>query len=259
MARILVIEDNAANLELMSYLLRAGGHDIVTAEDGLAGLARAATPPLADIIVCDIHLPRLDGYEIARRLKADLHLRRIPLVAVTALAMVGDKEKVLAAGFDGYIPKPINPREFLRQVLAFQEAGGAGVRILVVDDSPANRAQAHAALAPHGYRVTAVAGIAEASACLERESFDVILSAVHSPDRSGLQLLAMVRDDPRWRQLPVALISATSWGTHERERGLRLGADCFLIRPINPQKLVDELAACLAAVKERGCGNHPGR
>lgn len=283
MARILLIEDNAANLELMRYLLHASGHDIFTAEDGEAGLAQAATQPLADIIVCDVHLPRLDGYEVAHRLKADATLCRIPLVAVTALAMVGDKEKVLAAGFDGYIPKPINPREFARQVQAFLAGSAAGLppiqsavaapamptlpkagatrgaRILVVDDSLANRDLARATLEPYGYRVTAVSRVAEARACIEQDAFDLILSDVHMPDDSGLHLLATIRGDPRWRQLPFLLISSTSWGTRERKRGLSLGADRFLIRPINPQKLVNEVAACLSAVKEVDCGKHTGR
>lgn len=281
MARILLIEDNAANLELMRYLLHASGHDIFTAEDGEAGLTQAATQPLADIIVCDVHLPKLDGYEVAHRLKADATLRRIPLIAVTALAMVGDKEKVLAAGFDGYIPKPINPREFAGQVQAFLAGGAAGpppiqsavaamptlrqvgatrgAHILVVDDSLANRDLAHATLEPYGYRVTAVSRVAEARACIEQDAFDLILSDVHMPDDSGLHLLATIRGDPRWRQLPFLLISSTSWGTRERERGLSLGADRFLIRPVNPQQLVDEVAACLSAVKEVDCGKHTGR
>lgn len=275
MARILVIEDNSANLELMNYLLSAGGHEVLTAQDGEEGLARVATPPLVDIVVCDVHMPRLDGYEVARRLKANAALRRIPLVAVTALAMVGDRDKVLAAGFDGYIAKPIDPREFAAQVRAFlpddlcgaapvsavavaavpaspTTAGAAtGAHILVVDDSPANRELARATLEPYGYRVTAAATVAEARERMEREAFDLVLSDVHMPDDSGLQFLDTLRADPRWRQLPFVLISSSSaWGCRERERGLERGADRFLVRPIDPRKLIDEVAACLASVKE---------
>lgn len=118
MACLLVIEDDPNNLELMSYLLRAFGHQVLTAVDGAQGLAlvRLESP---DLIVCDIHLPKLDGYAVASQLKADPDLRRIPLVAVTALAMVGDRGKVLAAGFDGYIAKPLNPETFVPQVESF--------------------------------------------------------------------------------------------------------------------------------------------
>src|SRR5260370_23035701 len=114
-ARILIIDDNHPNLELRAYLLSAFGHTPLTAHDGAEGLeaARRETP---DLIVCDVHLPNMDGYEVARRLKRHPSLRYTPLLAVTALAMVGDRDKVLAAGFDGYIPKPIVPEIFVMQV-----------------------------------------------------------------------------------------------------------------------------------------------
>lgn len=118
MARVLVIEDNPANLELMAYLLRAFGHQPLEAVDGHTGLATArdAAP---DLILCDVQLPGLDGYGVARALKADPVLRGVPLVAVTAFAMVGDRDRVLAAGFDGYLAKPIVPETFVKEVEAF--------------------------------------------------------------------------------------------------------------------------------------------
>ncbi len=118
LASILVIEDNPANLELMSYLLSAYGYSPHTATDGAEGL-RIADRGAFDLIICDIHLPQTDGYEVARQLKSDPGRRAVPLIAVTALAMVGDRDKVLAAGFDGYISKPIDPETFVRQVEAF--------------------------------------------------------------------------------------------------------------------------------------------
>jgi two-component system cell cycle response regulator DivK len=113
--RILVIEDNATNLELMTYLLRAFGHVTIVARDGEEGVevARAANP---DLILCDIALPVLDGYQVARLLKSEESLRGVPLIAVTASAMVGDRDKVIASGFDGYISKPITPETFVADV-----------------------------------------------------------------------------------------------------------------------------------------------
>lgn len=121
--RVLVIEDNAANLDLMTYLLQAFGHQVLVAHTGEEGLAVAAdTRP--DLILCDIGLPGLDGYGVARHLKADPVLGAVPLVAVTASAMVGDRDKVLAAGFDGYISKPIAAESFVAEVETyFKEAG----------------------------------------------------------------------------------------------------------------------------------------
>jgi CheY-like chemotaxis protein len=121
-ARILIIEDNPANLGLMDYLLKYYGHEVLAALDGEAGLelARGGFP---EIIICDIQMPKLDGFGVARALKADERLRHIPLVAITALAMVGDRERVLAGGFNGYISKPIEPQAFVAQVEAFLPAG----------------------------------------------------------------------------------------------------------------------------------------
>jgi two-component system cell cycle response regulator len=118
MANMLIIEDNAANLELMTYLLDAFGHGVRVACDGVEGL-EAIGAELPDVIICDVQLPRMDGFAVARHLKGDPALRTIPLVAVTALAMVGDRDRILAAGFDGYIAKPIEPEQFVRQVEAF--------------------------------------------------------------------------------------------------------------------------------------------
>ena len=117
-ARILVIEDNPANLELITYLLRAFKYTVLTALDGDEGI-NFVHGEMVDLVICDVHLPGVDGYEVANRLKEHPVLHKIPLVAVTALAMVGDREKVLAAGFDGYISKPIIPEIFVQQIEVF--------------------------------------------------------------------------------------------------------------------------------------------
>lgn len=113
--RILVIEDNATNLELMVYLLRAFGHQVLEARDGEEGVAIAAGDR-PDLVICDIAMPKLDGMGVCRVLKSDPELRDIPLVAVTASAMVGDRKRIFAAGFDGYIPKPIDPETFVARI-----------------------------------------------------------------------------------------------------------------------------------------------
>ena len=117
-ARILVIEDNAANLELATYLLSAFGHTPLTAADGEQGLA-AARREKPDLIVCDVQLPGMDGYEVLKRLRAEPELACIPVVAVTSFAMVGDRNRALAAGFDGYVAKPIDPETFVSELEPF--------------------------------------------------------------------------------------------------------------------------------------------
>lgn len=117
-AHILVIEDNATNLELMVYLLRKFAYEVSTAADGDAGLeaVRVKSP---DLIICDVQLPTITGYDVAQQVKQDPAVRDIPLIAVTALAMVGDRDRVLSAGFDGYITKPITPELFVEQIGSF--------------------------------------------------------------------------------------------------------------------------------------------
>lgn len=113
--RILVIEDNPTNLELMTYLLKAFGHTTLVAVDGAEGV-EVALREKPDLILCDLALPTLDGYGVARRLKAEPALKAVPLIAVTASAMAGDRDKVIATGFDGYITKPITPETFVSEV-----------------------------------------------------------------------------------------------------------------------------------------------
>lgn len=122
MADVLIIEDNPANMQLMVYLLQAFGHTTIEEFNGAAGLAAIDRQP-PDIILCDLQLPVMDGYEVARRLKTNPRTAAIPLVAVTAYAMVGDQDKVLAAGFNGYIAKPITPETFVEQVETFLRPG----------------------------------------------------------------------------------------------------------------------------------------
>jgi CheY-like chemotaxis protein len=124
-ARILIIEDNATNMELMVYLLRAFGHQPLTAGDGEAGV-KMAQLELPSLIVCDVHLPIMDGYAVVAALKNNPALSAIPVIAVTALAMVGDREKLLASGFDGYIEKPIEPEVFVSQIETFLQKKTAG-------------------------------------------------------------------------------------------------------------------------------------
>jgi CheY-like chemotaxis protein len=116
--RILVIEDNPTNLELMTYLLKAFGHTTITASDGEEGV-EVALRAKPDLILCDLALPKLDGYGVVRRLKTEPSLAGVPLIAVTASAMVGDRDKVIAMGFDGYITKPITPETFVAEVESY--------------------------------------------------------------------------------------------------------------------------------------------
>ena len=117
MAKVLIVEDNAANMTLAVFLLQSAGHSVISATDAEAGLtlARDEHP---DLILMDIQLPGMDGLEATLVLKKDLVTRGIPVIALTALAMKGDEARIRAAGCDGYIAKPMHYREFLAAIEA---------------------------------------------------------------------------------------------------------------------------------------------
>jgi len=112
---VLLIEDNEHNRYLATFLLERQGHRVVSAADGARAL-EIAQSVMPGIIVLDIQLPGMDGYSVARALRALPSLADVPIVAVTSYAMVGDREKVLAAGCNGYIEKPINPDTFADEI-----------------------------------------------------------------------------------------------------------------------------------------------
>ncbi len=123
---ILVIEDNERNLYLVTFILEKCGYRVVPARDGQTGirLARKVRP---DLILLDIQLPVMDGYAVAQEIMKDSVLRAIPIVAVTSYAMVGDRERVPAAGCIGYIEKPINPATFVSEIEQYLLLGKKGI------------------------------------------------------------------------------------------------------------------------------------
>ena len=113
--RILVIEDTENNRRILNDLLTRAGFEVVEANDGEKGVAMAAERK-PDLILMDIQLPIVDGYEATRRIKSDPALREIPIIAVTSYALSGDEQKTRDAGCDAYIAKPYSPRQMLAKV-----------------------------------------------------------------------------------------------------------------------------------------------
>ncbi len=114
-AKILLIEDNEKNRYLTTFILEKHGYQVFQAVDGQAGIALAGQIK-PDLILLDIQLPVMDGYAVAQELMKNLELHDIPIIAVTSYAMVGDRERILAAGCVGYIEKPINPETFVAEI-----------------------------------------------------------------------------------------------------------------------------------------------
>lgn len=264
MACVLIIEDNPDNLELMSYLLEHFGHSTVSAPNAARGIA-AAIRERPDLIICDIHLPDADGYSVARALKSDPSVAQIPLVAVTALAMVGDRDRVMSGGFDSYISKPIDPQRFVADlesllpqaryetaaahvVTAATEDLPRGPRrasILVVDDLPTNRELMRETLQPFGYEVRLADSVSHALRMAVEKTPDLIMSDLHMPGADGFSLVRAIKADPVLARLPMILLSSSSWNGRDRDLAGELGVTRFLLRPIEPQHLIDEIESCL--------------
>ena len=262
-ARILLIEDNPVNRELMDYLLRSFGFETLVAVHGGVGIdiARRERP---DLIVCDIQMPTLDGFEFASQAKGDEALRHIPLVAVTAYAMVGDRDRILARGFDAYISKPIEPIEFVNVIRSFvpaaispppseiqaelphrEVASAEPLTILVVDDTPLNLELKRDLLVPLGYEVVTADNIPQALQLALQRRPALIISDVGMRLGSGFDLIRQVKADPLLRNIPFIFNSSTYQDPATQAFGLHLGARRFLLRPMEPSVLLAEIQACL--------------
>ncbi|MGA3009031.1 MAG: response regulator [Terracidiphilus sp.] len=264
---ILIIEDNQTNMELMVYLLGAFGYEVSTAPDGREGIDIALGQG-PDLILCDLEMPRMNGYEVATHLRAQSTLPPIPIIAVTALAMVGDRDKVLASGFDGYISKPIYPETFVDQVEVFiphhkrppraklssevvparaHDLKSTRAVVLLVDDSPINVELVCSVLEPTGYTVISANTVAVAMELARHKSIDLILSDLHMSPESGLAFLEHVKADARLKPIPFILLTASMTDPRggEEEKALQLGVARFLSRPIAPEQLLLEVEACL--------------
>ncbi len=262
-ARILIIEDNPANSELMVYLLGASGYTTLAARDGEEGL-KVACRELPDLIICDVQMPKMNGYEVAQQAKSNAALRDIQLVAVTASAMVGDREKALAAGFDGYLAKPIDPETFVQQVETFlkpefkfrslspaaattsplsKPPGPKSRTALVVDDLQAHLDLATSLLGHLGFKVVTAKGMREGLEQARRVTPDLILSDVCMADGSGYDFIRAIKADPQLRSIPFIFLTSTASNEKDRAKGLALGAAKYLFRPIESQTFLDELKA----------------
>lgn len=280
MARILIIEDNPANIELMSFLLSAYGHAPLSAADGPRGVA-AARSERPDLIACDVNLPGMDGFAVLAELKGDPALAGVPILAVTALAMTGDREKVLAAGFDGYISKPIEPESFVAELEAFLTSTPApasvpaapaaaatppvtamaandaaatpatGARtLLLVDDDRFMLGVLNDMLVGQPYRVLSACSGEEALQVLSHEPVEVILCDQAMPGMRGTEVLAEAA--ARYPKTVRLMLSGQPDLT-DIEAAIKSGvADGHYIKPLGARALREQLDEAFRLQSARG-------
>jgi two-component system cell cycle response regulator len=270
--KILMIEDNKYNLDMMSYLLKAFDYEPRVAMDGEEGLREAHRGPL-DLILCDIQIPKTDGYGVARSIKNDAELKSVPLVAVTAFAMVGDRDKVMNAGFDGYIPKPINPETFIAQVEAFlkfeqraaisaardktpaatapeRPKSGRRARILVVDNLPHKIYLLRSILEHSNYEVIEATNVDQALHLIRNSKVDLVVTDLHMPEKSGFDLVHALRADPQLRHIPILVHTATYMAEYDYAEAHRVSAEIIIKCPVDPMDLLKRIESCLRTRKE---------
>src|SRR5262249_17984755 len=201
---VLLIDDDGRNIFALSSVLERRGMRVLTATTGSEAIALAETTPDLAIVLMDIMMPEMDGYQTIRVIRQKPSFRRLPIIALTAKAMKGDREKCMEAGASDYLAKPVNTEQLvsaLRMWLQRWRRRGAmasdeKVNILLVDDQPAKLLSYETILAELGERLIKAASAKEALEHLLKQDIAVILVDVCMPELDGFQLAAMIREHP---------------------------------------------------------------
>ncbi|HEY0587451.1 MAG TPA: response regulator [Pseudoduganella sp.] len=276
-ARILIIEDNQANMDLVTFLLQAFGHRPLCATDGEMGVALALSER-PDLVICDLHLPKLDGLGVVARLRSDPATRDIPVLAASALPVTDGCAALRRAGFSGCLPKSLESDVLIPTLESFlpphlrmgaapalasaapvaaaaapaAPAGTAAAapvpaaapraRVLLLDAAPENAGLVAAILTHSGYMVSVASNRAQAAALLDGQAYDLVLCDLGLLEPSRLSFLTGALDLAPG--LPVLLVRPDD---DDDLGGLGVGRRrSVLSHPLDPQQLVAEIAGLLA-------------
>jgi len=255
MARILIIEDEANNLDVARRIVRGAGHEALTATDGLLGLeiARREHP---DAVLVDMLLPKLDGWSVTRAIREEPWAKKIPIIAVSALAMQADRERAREAGCDDFVTKPYAPAE-LRVLLGkyftdgsapkaatrASEPSASGIspaerlgRVRVVDDEPSNVELIVRRLGGNGYETLTASNGHDAIAIATKEQPDLILMDIMMPGLDGWQATRLLKGDPKTANIPVVFVTARD-RPEDVAQGFEAGGIMYVNKPVEPVEL----------------------
>jgi len=247
MEKILVIDDNEDNLEVLVRKLQSRGYETIGAIDAKEGILKAQNQ-IPDLILMDIDLPKIDGYEATRRLKAKEKTKAIPIIAVTAHAMIGDKEKCMEAGCDDFDSKPIAFQGLLEKIEKHLYKKHNGKKqleiptnhILIADDNEMNRDGLARLLEKKGYRTSVVINGKETLSSVIKKNFDLLLLDIMMPDIAGTDVLKNIREIYSASDLPIIMVTAKSEGT-DIATSLGLGANDYVTKPIDIDILLSRI------------------
>ncbi|HUL10376.1 MAG TPA: PleD family two-component system response regulator [Candidatus Acidoferrum sp.] len=264
-ARVLVVDDIPANVRLLEAKLSAEYFDVMTADSGAAALdAIAANAP--DIVLLDVMMPGMDGFEVCQRIKANPRTLHIPVVMVTALSEPKDRVRGLEAGADDFLTKPVNElalfarvRSLVRlkmmmdewrlreetcgqfelmsaEAAAENDNGNAG-QVLLAESSAAASTKICDTLSAHGHKTTVATSAAEALQLSKQSRFDLIILSLKVGNDDGLRLVSQMRSQDETRQVPILLV-VDEFDTPRLIKGLDIGASDYLVKPIDRNELI---------------------
>jgi PAS domain S-box-containing protein len=248
---ILVVEDNPISRKLLRVILEAEGYQVLEAPDGATALALLARQA-PDLILQDLHLPDMDGFELVRRLRALPHGQDVPILAVSGFMARLEEAQAIEVGFNGFLGKPIAPAQLLESLGLFlprtpppEPAGGQDQRVLVVTDGPIERRCLEHFLIAQGFRVALASTGREALAAARAEPPAVLLADLLLLDMDGFDLCHALREDPRLQPIPVVLTTALPLGEEARALASEAGARALVSRKSGLQALAKALLAAL--------------
>ncbi len=261
-ARVLVVDDQPLNVKVLEAKLSSEYYEVISATDGASALA-AMREEKPDIVLLDIMMPGMDGFEVCRQMKADPSLVHIPVIVITALSEARDRVRGLEAGADDFLTKPINEnalfarlRSLLRiklsldelrlrdqtsQQLGLTEDGGAAAneskaRILLIEDLPGDAKLVREVLSRE-HEVVHVTDTETALRTASIEPFDLIIISVELKDSDGLRLCSQLRSRDVTRNLPLLVLIAEN-ATTKLAKALDLGVSDYLYKPIDSNELI---------------------
>lgn len=246
--KILVIEDNEQNRILMRQILKSRGYEVLEAVDGAAGL-EMAKKHMPDLILLDLQMPVMGGFAVIRELRETPELSKLKVIAVTSFAMKGDREKALEAGFDDYVTKPIDTRQFVELVKNFLpgENNANTLKkpvILCVDDKPENLKLLENILAPRGYEVVSAASGEEALRKIKTLTIDLVLLDLMMPEMDGLQVSRKIKGNKKYRKIPIVMLTAYT-GVETYIKTLSDEVFAYLQKPFETEELIGIVRAAL--------------
>ncbi|OWK45318.1 response regulator [Fimbriiglobus ruber] len=238
MRTILYTEDNKINRDMLSRRLERKGYRVLTAENGSDGVAQA-TAHKPDLILMDMSMPVMDGWEATRRLKGNPETKPIPVIALTAHAMLGDRERAMEAGCDDYEMKPIDLDRLLIKIEALISDAAAAVAavpqilsLLIVDDNKLNREVLGRRLKRPEYKILEARSGREALDVVQKGGIDLVLLDSMMPEMTGLEVLQVIRAEYTIIDLPVIMVTAKEQ-TEEVVAALEAGANDYVTKPLN--------------------------